>query len=156
MLVWMLVYQWDVQNYSQILIPRSWSKLKHDRAFSLDLGLKGVKSKSTNGTSKSLLNFQFPRSWSNSKLDRAFSLDLGLKGEKIARNVTKVGVDACLQMGHPNLFSIFNSEKLVKDETRPCVFSRVGLRWEENSSECHESWCAHLPTNGTSKSILKF
>jgi hypothetical protein len=45
------------------------------------------------------------------KIDRAFSLDLGLKGEKIAWNVTKVAVHTCLQMGHPNLFSIFNSEK---------------------------------------------
>jgi hypothetical protein len=81
---------------------------------------------------------------------------LGLKGVKLARNVTKVAVRACLQMGHPNLFSIFISEKLVRDETRPCVFSRVGLKWEENSSECHESWCGRLSTNGTSKSILKF
>jgi hypothetical protein len=97
-----------------------------------------------------------PRSWSNLKLDRAFSLDLGLKGEKIARNVTKVGVRICLPTGHPNLCSIFNSEKLVKFETRPCVFARLRLKGRENSSERHESWCAHLSTNGTSKSMLKF
>jgi hypothetical protein len=96
------------------------------------------------------------RSWSNSKLDRAFSLDLGLKVEKIAQNVTKVGVHICLPTGHPNLCSILNSEKLVKFETRPCVFARLGLKGEENSSERHESWCGRLSTNGTSKTILKF
>jgi hypothetical protein len=92
--VWTLVYQWDIRNYSIISIPRSWSKLK---------------------------------------LDRAFSLDLGLKGVKLARNVTKVVVRKCLQMGHPNLCSVFNSEKLVKVETRPYVLARVGLKRGENS-----------------------
>jgi hypothetical protein len=115
--VWTLVYQWDIQNYSQISIPRSWSKLK---------------------------------------LDRAFSLDLGLKGEKIARNVMKVGVDACLPMGHPNLFSYFNFEKLVKVVTRPYVFATLGLKGGENSSERHESWRGRSSTNVTSKSILLF
>jgi hypothetical protein len=112
MLVWMLVYQWDIQNYSQISIPRSLSKLK---------------------------------------LDRAFSLDLGLKGVKLARNLTKVVVRKCLQMGHPKQCSIFNYEKLVKVETRLYVFGRG-----ENSLEHHESWCGCLSTNGTSKTILKF
>jgi hypothetical protein len=100
--------------------------------------------------------FLIPRSWSNSKLDRAFSLDLGLKGEKTARNVMKVGVDACLPMGHQKLFSNFNSEKLVKVETRSCVFARLGLKGGENSSKRHESLCGCLSTNGTSKTILKF
>jgi hypothetical protein len=93
---------WDIQNYSQISIPRSWSKLKIGRAFVYQWDIQIY------------AQFSIPRSWSNSKLDRAFSLDLGLNGEKIARNVTKVGVDACLPMGHPKLFSNFNSEKLVK------------------------------------------
>jgi hypothetical protein len=100
--------------------------------------------------------FSFPRSWSKMKRDRAFSLELGLNGKKIARNVTKVGVDACLPMGHPNLFSNLNSKKLVKVENLPCVFARLGLKGRENSLECHESWCGRLSTNGTSKSILKF
>jgi hypothetical protein len=100
--------------------------------------------------------FSITRSWSNSKLDRAFSLDLGLKGEKIARNVTKVRVDACLPMGHPKIFSNFNSEKLIKVETRLCVFARLGLKGCENSSERHESWRGRSSTNVTSKSILKF
>jgi hypothetical protein len=63
-----------------------------------------------------------------------FLLQLGLKGEKIARNVTNVGVDACLPMGHPKLFINFNSEKLVKVETRSCVFARLGLKGCEISS----------------------
>jgi hypothetical protein len=100
--------------------------------------------------------FSIPRSWSNSKLDCAFSLDLGLKGEKIAQNVTKVGVDACLPMGHPKLFSNFNSEKLVKVETRSCVFARLGLKGFENNSERHESCRGRSSTNVTSKSISKF
>jgi hypothetical protein len=90
------------------------------------------------------------------KLYRAFSLDLGLKGKKIARNVTKVGVDACLPMGHPKLFSNFDSEKLDKVETRSCAFVRLGFKGCENSSERHESWRAHLSTNVTSKSMLNF
>jgi hypothetical protein len=59
-------------------------------------------------------------------------------------------------MGHPKLFSNFNSEKLVKVETRPCVFARLGFKAGENSSECHESWHARLSNNGTSKYILKY
>jgi hypothetical protein len=90
------------------------------------------------------------------KSDRAFSLELVLNGKKIARNVTKVGVDACLPMGHPNLFSDLNSEKLDKVENLACVFARFGRKGRENSLERHESWHAHLSTNGTSKSILKF
>jgi hypothetical protein len=90
------------------------------------------------------------------KCDRAFSLELVLNGKKIAQNVTKVGVDACLPMGHPTLFSNLNSEKLVKVENLPCVFARLGLKGRENSLERRESWRAHLSTNGTSKSILKF
>jgi hypothetical protein len=90
------------------------------------------------------------------KRNRAFSLELGLNGKKIAQNVTKFGVDACLTMGHPNLFSNLNSEKLVKVENLPCIFARLGLKGRENSLERHESWRAHLSTNGTSKYILIF
>jgi hypothetical protein len=115
--VWTLVYQCDIQNYCQISIPRSCSKLK---------------------------------------LDREFSVDLGLKGGKITRNITKVGVSTCLPMGNSNLFSNFNSEKLVKVKTPPCVFARLALKWCEISLERHESWCAHMSTNGASKSMLKF
>jgi hypothetical protein len=123
--------------------------LKIDRAFSLDLGLK-VEKIARNVTKVGVCiclatghqiyaQFSIPRSWSNSKLDRAFSLDLSLKGVKLACDVTKVGVRICLPTGDPNLCSVFNSEKLVKFETRPCVFTRLGLKGGENSSERHES-----------------
>jgi hypothetical protein len=62
------------------------------------------------------------------KIDHAFSLDLGLKGEKIARNVTKVGVCTYLATGHPNPFSNLNSEKLVQVENLPCIFARLRLK----------------------------
>jgi hypothetical protein len=152
--------------------------LKIDRAFSLDLGLKGMKiaRNITNvgvdarlPTSRKLVcafvyqrdiqiyaQFFIPRSWSNSKLDRAFSLDLGLNWVKIARNVTNVCVDACIPTGHPKLFSNFNSEKLIKVETRSCIFARLGFKGCENSSERYESWRGRSSTNVTSKSILKF
>jgi hypothetical protein len=84
-----------------------------------------------------------------------FSLDLRLNGAKLAWNAMKVGVRTCLQMGHLNLCSNLNFKKLVKVETRPCVFARLGLKGGEKSSEHHESWHGRLPTNGTSKSILK-
>jgi len=62
------------------------------------------------------------------KLRCAVSPRLGLKGPKIARSVTKVGVHASLSNGHPNLWSNFNSEKLVRSETPSCIFARVGLK----------------------------
>jgi hypothetical protein len=126
------------------------------------LGLKGGENSSechesccgrlsTNGTSTTILKFQFREVCPKLILDRAFSLDLGLKGVKLARNLTKVVVRKFLQMGHPKQCSIFNYEKLVKAETRPYVFGRG-----ENSLEHHENLCGCLSTNGTSKTILKF
>jgi len=68
------------------------------------------------------------------KLHHAVSLWLGLNGVKIAQNITKVGLHACLSNGHPNLWSNFNSVKLVKSETPSCGFSRVGFKRGQNSS----------------------
>ena len=48
------------------------------------------------------------------KLDSVVSLRLGLKGVKIAHNAVKVGVQACLSNGTPNLLSNFNYEKLLR------------------------------------------
>ena len=59
------------------------------------------------------------------KLDSAVSLRLGRKGVKIAHNVVKVGVEACLSNGQPNLLSSFSFEKLFKSEFPPCDFPRV-------------------------------
>ena len=50
------------------------------------------------------------------KLDSVVSLRLGLRGVKIAHNAVKVGVQACLSNGTPNLLSNFNYEKLLKIE----------------------------------------
>ena len=74
------------------------------------------------------------------KLLRAVSKGLGLKGAKVARNVVKVGVHACLSNMHPNLSSSFNSENLVKAKTVSCSFVRVFLKDAENSSQHRESW----------------
>ena len=43
------------------------------------------------------------RNCSKGKLRRALSTGLGLKGVKIAWNVVKVGVHACLSNMHPNI-----------------------------------------------------
>ena len=67
------------------------------------------------------------RNCSKLKLRHVVSLSLGLKGEKIARNVMNVGVHSYLSNGHPNLWSNFNSKKLVRSETSLCIFARVGL-----------------------------
>ena len=56
------------------------------------------------------------------KLHHAVSLRLRLQGVKIAQNVVKVGVH-----WHPNLWSNFNSKKLVRSETSSFIFARVGL-----------------------------
>ena len=67
------------------------------------------------------------------------SLGLGLKEVKIAHNVAKFSVNACLYNGHQNLLSSFNSEKLVKSETPSWGFVRVWLNGAGNSSEHGES-----------------
>ena len=66
-----------------------------------------------------------PRNCSKPKLCCTVSIGLGLKEVKIAHNVGKVSVNACLSNGHPNLLSSFNSEKLVKSEPPSCGFDRV-------------------------------
>ena len=61
------------------------------------------------------------------KLCHAVSIGLGLKGVKIVHNIVKGCVHACLSNWHPNLWSSFNSKKLVKSETPSCSFVRVCL-----------------------------
>ena len=90
------------------------------------------------------------------KLRHAFLLGLGLKVVKIAWDVAKFGMHACLSNGHPNQSSSFNFEKLVKSETPSCSFVRVWLKAAENSSEHRESWHALLSSLCASKSIIKF
>ena len=65
------------------------------------------------------------------KLHRAFLLELGLNVVQIARNIAKVGMHACISNGHPNLWSNFNIENLVKSETPSCGFAKVWLKGGE-------------------------
>ena len=89
------------------------------------------------------------------KLHHVVSIGLGLKGVKIARNIAKVGVHACLSNMHPNLWSSFNYENLVKAETASCSFVRVFLKDVENSSQHRESWHAILFSKCGFKSMIK-
>ena len=69
------------------------------------------------------------RNSSKVKLCCAVSLGLGLKGVKIAWILVKFGIlHSFLSNGHPNLWSIFNYEKLVKSETPLCSFVRFWLK----------------------------
>ena len=74
------------------------------------------------------------RNCSKVKLHCTVSLGLGLKEVKIAWNIVKVGVHACVSNGKPNLSSSFSFEKLFKSESPPCGFARFWLKWGENSS----------------------
>ena len=79
----------------------------------LRLGLKGVKYFGTSQNLVCTLVYQMGiqiydqisiiKNCSKVKLGHAFSLGLGLKVVKIAWNVVKVGVHACLSNGNPNL-----------------------------------------------------
>ena len=77
------------------------------------LGLNGVKYYGTSQNFVSTLIYQMGieiydqisiiRNYSKVKLRHAFLLGLGLKVVKIAWNIAKVGMHACLSNGHPNL-----------------------------------------------------
>ena len=79
----------------------------------LRLGLKGVKYLGTSQNLACTLVYQMGiqiydqisiiRNCSKLKLCHVFSLGLGLKVVKIAWNIAKVGLHACLSNGHPNL-----------------------------------------------------
>ena len=75
------------------------------------------------------------RNLSKVKLHHAVSPRLGLKGVKIAQNMAKVLVHACLSNRHLSLWSNFNSKKLLKIETPSCGFTRIGLKGGQNSSK---------------------
>ena len=51
----------------------------------------------------------------------------------------KVGVHSYLPTAHLNLWSNFNSEKLVKSETPSCGFAKIGVKGGENSSKRREN-----------------
>ena len=78
-----------------------------------EVGIKGVKYFGTSRNFGCTLVYQMGiqiydqisiiRNYSKVKHHHAFSLGLGLKVVKIAWNVTKVGMHACLSNVHPNL-----------------------------------------------------
>ena len=65
--------------------------------------------------------------WWKEKLHHVVSLRFVLKEEKRALNITKFGMHN-LPNGHLNLWSYFNSKKLVKRETLSCAFAKVALK----------------------------
>ena len=98
--------------------------MKLDSAISLRLGLKGVKIVRDITNLVCMLVYQMgiqiydqisiPRNCSQVKLPCTVSLALTLNEVKIAGNVVKVGVHACLSNGQPNLSSSFSFENLFK------------------------------------------
>ena len=62
------------------------------------------------------------------KLLHAVSTGLGLKGVKIAQNVAKVGVHACLSNMHPNIWPGLNSKNLVKAKTACMLVEQIGIQ----------------------------
>ena len=68
----------------------------------------------------------------------------------------KVGVHCYLPNAQINLRSNFNSEKLVKSETRLYGFAKVGIKGGENISECFKSLHARLLIKLASKFMINF
>ena len=75
-----------------------------------------------------MIKFLIKGNWSIEKLRHVVQLRFGLNGVKIAQDIAKVGVHACLQIMDTDKWSNFNSEKLVKSETPLCDFTRVGFK----------------------------
>ena len=156
-----------IQIYDQISIIRNCSKIKLCHAFSLGLGLKVVKiawnfvkvhvhACLSNGH-PNLWSSSILRSWSKAKLHRVVLLGFRLKESKITLNIMKVGVHSSyLPNAHLNLWSNFNSEKLVKSETLSCGFTKIGVKGGENSSKRHQSVSVHLSIKRASESMIKF
>ena len=78
-----------------------------------------------------MIKFQFWEFGSKVKLRHAVALRFGLKEGKRALNITKFGMHSYLPNGHLNLWSYFNSKKLVKRETLSCAFAKVALKGGE-------------------------
>ena len=135
------VYQMGIQIYDQISIITNCSKVKLRHVFSLGLGLKVVKI-----------------GWNVAKVGvfHVVFLGFGLKESKITLNIMKVGVHSYLPNAHLNLWSNFNSKKLVKNETLSCGFTKIGVKGGENISKRHGSWSARLSIKRASKSMIKF
>ena len=130
-----------IQIYDQISIARKLSKVKLCRAFSLEFGLKRVQIARNIAKLACTLVYQMGIQifdqisilgiWSKVKLHHAVLLRFGLKEGKRALNITKFGMHSYLPNGHLNLWSYFNSKKLVKRETLSCAFAKVALKGSE-------------------------
>ena len=79
------------------------------------------------------------RSTSKVNLHRIVLLGFGLKELKITLNIVKVGMHTYHPNAHQKIRSNFNFEKFVKSETLLCGFAKVGVKGNENSSECCKS-----------------
>ena len=103
------------------------------------------------------------RSCSKLNLRHATSLGFGLKEVKIALNMVKVCVHTYLPNGNLNLWLNFNSEKLVKSETRFYGFSELGIKggeifWEASKFHMHaclSNGHSNLWSNFNYKNLLK-
>ena len=103
-----------------------------------EVGIKGVKYFGTSRNFTCTLVYQMGiqiyhqisirRNCSKVKLQHAFSLGLGLKVVKIAWNIMKVGVHACLSNGHPNLWSSSILRSWSKVKLRRAVLLGFGLK----------------------------
>ena len=67
------------------------------------------------------------------KLHHAILLIFGLKEGERALNIAKFGMHSYLPNGRINLWSYFNSKKLVRRENLLCAFSKVSLEGSEIS-----------------------
>ena len=160
----LLAYQMGIQIYDQISIPRNCSQVKLRCTVLLALTLSEVKI----ALQKLVCTVVYQignqiyhqvlvwRSCSKVNLHHATFLGFGLKEVKIALNMLKVFMHACLPNGNLNLWLNFNSEKLVKIETRQCSSTKVGLKGGENSFLSREIWCPGLSIKWDSKSIIQF
>ena len=113
----MIVYPMGIQIYCQFSILRSWSKVKLHRAVLLGFGVKELK-----------ITLNIMKVGVNSYLPNKLCIftRVGLKGVQIARNIAKVSVHIFISNEHPNLWSNFNSENLVKSETPSFDFAKEG------------------------------
>ena len=90
------------------------------------------------------------------KLHHAIFLRFCLKEGKRALNITKFGMHSYLPNGHLNIWSYFNSKKLVKREALSCAFAKVAHKGSEIARNVTKvSMCAYL-LKWVPKSTFKF
>ena len=89
------------------------------------------------------------RSWSKVKLHRAVLLGFVLKVRKIALNIVKFVVHFYLSNRHPNLWSNFNSKKLV----RSALLHLISKKLEKSATFCASVWLSLTRVQNNSKSL---